>query len=448
MNAKHYLLPSRKQIICWLTLAGFFLLARIAQAYFPENLTSVDTLIFSVFSAVVLLLIGDAFAAIKMPALHIKRHSGAVLPVNRWTPVHLSITHDFTYPTAVEIFDGIGDGLVSDQQPCIAHLVPQKISELTYRIKALRRGAFNLVQVFYRVQSPLKMWLKQGSLPVHNALKVYPDFSAISAFKLLAREQHTNLLGIKKRRRRGEGADFAQLREYRPGDALRNIHWKATSLRQQLISKEYQDAKDQRLIVLLDTGQRMRAVEDTLTHFDSALNAALLLGFIALHQGDHFALQTFGPIERWVPLQKGTDKLQVVLNSVYDLDAVPAASDFLRAAELINQKQLKRSLIVVLTNLRSEDHNDLIQAISQLKKKHLVLIGDLQETQLQQARAKKIANLDDALLYTALQQFEREHEHSLNTLKNQGALVASVEPGQLAATLANYYLSVKRSGIL
>jgi uncharacterized protein (DUF58 family) len=396
----------------------------------------------------VLLLVSDAVAAIKMPALHIKRHSGSVLPVNRWTPVHLSITHDYAYPTAVEIFDGIGDGLISDQQPCIARLVPQKISELTYRIKALRRGAFNLVHVFYRVQSPWSMWLKQGSLPVHNALKVYPDFSAISAFKLLAREQHTNLLGIKKRRRRGEGADFAQLREYRPGDALRNIHWKATSLRQQLISKEYQDAKDQRLIVLLDTGQRMRAVEDMLTHFDAALNAALLLGFIALHQGDHFALQTFGPIERWVPLQKGTDKLQVVLNSVYDLDAVPAASDFLRAAELINQKQLKRSLIVVLTNLRSEDHNDLCLAISQLKKKHLVLIGDLHETQLRQARTKTIANLDDALLYTALQQFEREHENNLNSLKNQGVLVASAEPGQLAATLANYYLSVKRSGIL
>ncbi|HMU66624.1 MAG TPA: DUF58 domain-containing protein, partial [Cellvibrionaceae bacterium] len=196
------------------------------------------------------------------------------------------------------------------------------------------------------------------------------------------------------------------------------------------------------------TGQRMRAQEETLSHFDAALNAAILLGFIALHQGDHFGLQTFGPTERWVPLQKGTDKVQTLLNSLYDLDAQPEAADFFRAVELISQRHLKRSLVVILTNLRSEDQQELTQAVKQLSKKHLVLIGDLQESELQQAAAKPIANLDDALLYTALQQFAREHEQSLNQLKAQGVMLTSVEPKYLAATLANYYLSVKRSGIL
>ena len=172
------------------------------------------------------------------------------------------------------------------------------------------------------------------------------------------------------------------------------------------------------------------------------------MGFIALHQGDHFGLQTFGPTERWVPLQKGTDKLQIILNSLYDLDAAPAAADFFRAAELITQRHLKRSLIVILTNLRSEDHQELSQAVHQLSKRHVVLIGDLTEGELKLAAAKPIANLDDALLYTALQQFEREHEQSMNHLKTQGVMLTSVAPKQLAASLANYYLSVKRSGIL
>jgi hypothetical protein len=83
-----------------------------------------------------------------------------------------------------------------------------------------------------------------------------------------------------------------------------------------------------------------------------------------------------------------------------------------------------------------------------LKKKHLVLIGDLTEAQLQSTYAKPVENFDDALLYSALAQFEREHEASINILKSHGALVASVGPAQLAATLANYYLTVKRAGIL
>lgn len=447
-KSRFLLIPSRGQILIWLLCAILILAMRIIQQLSPDTLPSINTLVWILLGALVVLLSWDGFNIYTLPAIIAKRHCGRVLPVNRWANVQLTIAHGFTTPTRIQILDGLYEGLVSDQQPCRTLLNPKQSTQLSYRLKAMRRGTFNLQRLFYRFQSPWKMWLKQGVLPVENTLKVYPDFSAISAFKLLAREQHTSLLGIKKRRRRGEGADFAQLRDYRSGDAMRSIHWKATSLRQQLITKEYQDAKDQRLIVLLDTGQRMRAMEETLTHFDAALNAALLIGFIALHQGDHFGLQTFGPTERWVPLQKGTHKLQAVLNSLYDLDALPEASDFLRAAELINQRELKRSLVVVLTNLRSEDHSDLIQATAQLRKKHLVLIGDLKESQLRHSSSTPITNLDDALLYTALKQFEREHESSLNSLKTQGVLVASVEPSNLAATLANYYLSVKRSGIL
>ncbi|HMW49990.1 MAG TPA: DUF58 domain-containing protein, partial [Cellvibrionaceae bacterium] len=442
------LLPSRRQIYGWLLLAALLLIIRILAALSPALAPTADTLALSLCALAGLLVAWDAVSLLRLPSLSIERQCSTVLPVNRWSQVHLAINHACAKPTPVQILDGLGAGLVSDQQPCQAALLPQQITRLTYRLKALRRGAFQLQQVFYRIPSPCGLWLRQGAIRLEEQLKVFPDFSAISAFKLLAREQQTNLLGIKKRRRRGEGADFAQLREYRPGDALRNIHWKATALRQQLISKEYQDAKDQRLIVLLDTGQRMRAQEETLSHFDAALNAAILLGFIALHQGDHFGLQTFGPTERWVPLQKGTDKVQTLLNSLYDLDAQPEAADFFRAVELISQRHLKRSLVVILTNLRSEDQQELTQAVKQLSKKHLVLIGDLQESELQQAAAKPIANLDDALLYTALQQFAREHEQSLNQLKAQGVMLTSVEPKYLAATLANYYLSVKRSGIL
>jgi len=448
MRRRHLLVPSRRQVYGWLLLAALLLAMRLLETYSPAFAHLAPTLILSLCAATGLILAWDALALAAMPSLSIQRQCSRVLPVNRWSLVHLTITHACTQPTPVQILDGLGAGLSSDQQPCHTTLIPQQLTRLTYRLKALRRGAFHLQRVFYRLPSPWGLWLRQGALVAEDSLKVFPDFSAISAFKLLARDQQTNLLGIKKRRRRGEGADFAQLREYRPGDALRSIHWKATALRQQLISKEYQDAKDQRLIVLLDTGQRMRAQEANLSHFDAALNAAILLGFIALHQGDHFALQTFGPTERWVPLQKGTDKLHSILNNLYDLDAQPVAADFFRAAELITQHRLKRSLIVILTNLRSEDHQELSQAVKQLSQKHLVLIADLQENELKQAAIKPIANLDDALLYTALQQFEREHEQSMNQLKTQGVMLASVAPKQLAAHLANYYLSVKRSGIL
>src|SRR3546814_8055761 len=65
------------------------------------------------------------------------------------------------------------------------------------------------------------------------------------------------------------------MREYRIGDSLRQIDWKATARARMLISREYQDEKNQQLIVVLDTGRRMMAREPAtapgtraLAHFD------------------------------------------------------------------------------------------------------------------------------------------------------------------------------------
>src|SRR3546814_18869594 len=95
------------------------------------------------------------------------------------------------------------------------------------------------------------------------------------------------------KRRRGEGTDFHQMREYRIGDSLRQIDWKATARARKLISREYQDEKNQPLIVVLDTGRRMLAREPApaeaggaLAHFDQALAASLVVSYLALRQGD------------------------------------------------------------------------------------------------------------------------------------------------------------------
>ena len=93
-----------------------------------------------------------------------------------------------------------------------------------------------------------------------------------------------------QRRRRGEGLEFHQLREYREGDSQRQIDWKATSRSGQLISREYQDERDQQIMLLIDCGRRMRAQDDELSHFDHVLNAALLLAYVGLRQGDAVGL--------------------------------------------------------------------------------------------------------------------------------------------------------------
>ena len=70
-------------------------------------------------------------------------------------------------------------------------------------------------------------------------------------------------------------------REYRIGDSLRQMDWKATARTRKLIARDYQDERNQTVLFLLDCGRRMRAQDDELSHFDHALNAMILLAYVS-----------------------------------------------------------------------------------------------------------------------------------------------------------------------
>ena len=71
---------------------------------------------------------------------------------------------------------------------------------------------------------------------------------------------------------------------------LSQIDWKATSKRVSLISRDYQEQRDQTVILAVDCGRRMRALDGGIPQFDHCLNAMLLLAYTALRQGDHVGI--------------------------------------------------------------------------------------------------------------------------------------------------------------
>ena len=80
--------------------------------------------------------------------------------------------------------------------------------------------------------------------------------------------------------------------DYRDGDLPQQIDWKATSRRRQVISREYEEERDQRVVLLVDRGRRM-SVSDGQSSLLTTPNAALLLSFVAPGQGDRVGLVGF-----------------------------------------------------------------------------------------------------------------------------------------------------------
>ena len=390
----------------------------------------------------------DYFATRKQTAVTMQRKLPSGLALNQWVTVQLKLDHSFTQPKWIAVFDGLPNDLIAEGAQSNVLLQIGRHSILEYRLRPLRRGELRFEQCHIQIRGPMGLWLQCYAVAAHSESKVYPDFAAITAYTLLASENHTSQLGIRTRSRRGLGLNFHQLREYRQGDSLRQLDWNATAKRQQLISKEYQDERDQNVVLLIDSGRRMRSQDGELNHFDQALNASILLSYIALRQGDSVAVMSFGQQERWIPAQKGSDRVKVILNGLYDLQADNTAPDYLFAAQRLSSLQQKRSLVIVLTNCRDEETDELKLAMKLLQKRHLVLLANLREQALDDAIETNIQNNDQALTYCGTLEHLKQRERVHKQLQNQGVFAIDTLAKHLPAKLANGYWEIKRAGML
>jgi uncharacterized protein (DUF58 family) len=390
----------------------------------------------------------DYFASRQTPPIQVTRELTHNLAVDKWTQVKLQIRHDFTRVMRVKIFDGIPGDANYQHLPLTMDLLPGQISKSEYWLRPLVRGSLKVVQTHVEFQSPFKFWTIRYWVGEMSEAKVYPDFVAIANYAILATENHTSQMGIKKKPRRGEGMEFHQLREYRQGDSLRQVDWKATSRRQKLIAREYQDERDQQIVLMIDSGRRMRAKDDDLSHFDHALNAMLLVSYIALKQGDNVSLLSFGSGMRWIPPQKGIERVKVLLNGIYDLHASQSTADYIKAAEKLSVLQTKRSLIVLVTNSRDEDNSELMIAVNLLKKRHLVMVANIREKILDEIIEEPVNTFDEALTYAGAKRFILERHESHNRLVSSGVYAIDCTANQLAVSVANAYWEIKGAGVL
>ena len=300
-----------------------------------------------------LLLLADALLAWKKIPLEVERQVAQSLPLGVESPVTIRFSNASGRKIHIRLYDHHPPVLHTTDLPQSAVIAAGAWTGFHYRITPTRRGQFEFSRIQVRLLSPLGLWWRNLAFDRKQSVHVYPNFAAVTKYILLATMDRLPQMGIRKRRRRGEGSEFHQLREFREGDSLRQVDWRATARHGKLISKEYQDERDQNIVLLLDCGRRMRTQDDDLSHFDHALNAMLLLTYVALRQGDAVGVATFSGQQRWVKPVRGAGMLNTILNNVYDLEPGTDAPDYSNAAVELLARQRKRALVVVLTNMHS-----------------------------------------------------------------------------------------------
>jgi uncharacterized protein (DUF58 family) len=398
-------------------------------------------------SALLLLALIDAWRVRRYAFPEVTRALPDALPVGMERTVTLVLDNG-PRTLRVDVHDLHPGDWIASGLPRTLSLAPESATRLDYRLRPTARGDACLDGVQLRLYSPWRLWRRTCVIGALQQVRVFPNFAPLATLALLGSDQASRAVGAHIRRRRGEGTDFHQMRDYRVGDSLRQIDWKATSRMRRLISREYQDERNQQLLVVIDTGRRMLARDGDLTHFDHVLDAALVVSFLALRQGDAVGLLASGGEDRWVAPQRGPGAIDVLLRASYDLQPQPVATDYLALATELSLRQPRRSLVMLVTNLRDEDIDDLLIAVRMLQKRHHVVVASLREEALDAVLEEDVRDPRSALRAAAAARYLEQRATAHDALRAQRVGVLDVTCTQLPGALVERYLAIKREGRL
>lgn len=390
----------------------------------------------------------DLLALARLPSPELRGRTHGILLLGAPGRVRLTLTNPSARHLRFRLHDLHPSAFAVSGLPCEVALGAGATARIDYRLTPSERGSFTIPGCEIALSSPLGLWVGRRTPTLSTTLRVFPNLARIGRDVLPAMQDRRAAAGGRRRPRRGEGAEFHQLRGYHQGDGLRRIDWKATARMRKLIAREYEDERDRHLVFLLDTGRRMRHRDAGRSHLDEALSALLTVAFVALAHGDSVGLMTYGGARRWCAPRKDAQTMRRLRERVYDVQPSLEASDPLQAARELLHRMPRRALVVMITNSRDEDQSGMERAARLLRRHHLLMIADLRESALDRSLETEIADLPGALRFHAVHGWLATRRHHRERLRHLGVEILDILPAQLPGAMVERYLAIKRAGRL
>lgn len=379
-----------------------------------------------------------------------RRDAGEVMSVGARNAVRVRLLNGNARPIDVLVHDEPPQPCALFDLPAAVELNPGRTRYFTYHVEPHLRGRNRFGRLFLRANTRLGLWTLQDERYIDQPVQIYPDIQAVHGVELLARKNRLAEAGVKLSRLRGRGSEFDRLREYRRADEYRAIDWKATARHQDLIAREYVVERNQNILFLLDCGRSMCNAVDGVTHFDRSLNAAILLSYVALRQGDTVGILAFSnQIERWVPPVRGITATQKLIRHTYDLQPKYEASDYSLMVEEIRRRYRKRSLVVLVTHALDEVHLEVVgRHMREIRNPHLVLGAFVRNVPLHDRLNQVPATDLEAFQIAAAADMVATQTLQIAKLEQTGLLIVDALPDKLATNLISRYLDVKARHLL
>ena len=181
---------------------------------------------------------------------------------------------------------------------------------------------------------------------------------------------------------KGFSVEFAEHRQYVPGDDIRDLDWRVYGKSDRYYIKQYIEETNLRATILLDasgsmkyTGRTAARVEGRrLSKFEYAQFLAASLAHLMIHQQDAVGLVTFDTeVRRYIPARSRPNHLRILLRELHETEAGEETS-LAPILHDIAERAHRRGMMVVISDL-FDDPEELLEALHHFRyRNHEVMV--------------------------------------------------------------------------
>ncbi len=170
---------------------------------------------------------------------------------------------------------------------------------------------------------------------------------------------------------KGRGMEFADVREYQPGDEIRTIDWNVTARAGKPFIKRFTEERELSVVLAVDLSASGDFATSDKSKRELCCEVAALLAFAAVRKGDRAGLLIFTDrVEKYIPPKKGSRHALRLIRELLAFKPAQTGTRLLAVADHVARVLHRRSLVFLVSDFIAED---LEPALRRLAPRHDVV---------------------------------------------------------------------------
>jgi uncharacterized protein (DUF58 family) len=396
-----------------------------------------------------LMLVADIALLWTRRGITASRHCSSRFSNGDENPVSLQVENNYPFAVRLNIIDEIPHIFQRRDVNFPLRLKARENGTVDYTLRPTKRGVYGFGHIRAFASSPIGLVQRRFTCDEPTDVAVYPSYLMLNQYEFLAISNNLTEMGIKRIRRVGNNTEFEQIKSYVQGDDYRHINWKASARTHHLMVNVYTDERSQQIINVIDKGRIMQQAFEGMTILDYAINASLVLSYVALHRDDKAGVITFADkFSDFIKPDRGPAQMNDILECLYHQTTNFAESDYSSLVVNTNHLVGRRSLLILYTNFF--DYNGMLRQLPylrQLNSRHRLLVVFFIDEERRDFINQQPRSIRDYYEHSIAAKIDHEQTLIINTLREFGINSLLTSPQNLSVNVINRYLEMKSRGM-